>query len=202
MISLLPKLSPKLLFGINRGLILAHRLVQGASLLTVSGMMMTQVVMAAGPVIAPIAASGPAPHPAKIELATNNFDPQAAPEIRPSVFQAQTGTVPGATADQGSIVAKGPVYEIAKRIIQGIFFIAGVAAAVVMAAIGLKILIASGAESGYGVSKGIYALLGAGAGLVIAFAGPAIAGIIIGAAEGGGLGTAASTNLTLPGGAK
>ena len=193
-------LSPKLLFGINRGLILAHRLVQGASLLTVSGMIMTQVVMAAGPMVAPVAEPSHASHPVKLDLSEKDFSPRDAPDIRPSVFQ--TGTVPAESGDKGTKAAAGPVFQIAKRIIQGIFFIAGVAAAVVMAAIGLKILIASGAESGYGVSKGIYALLGAAVGLVIAFAGPALAGIIIGAAEGGGLGTAESTNLTLPGGAK
>jgi hypothetical protein len=134
---------------------------------------------------------------AQTQQVTTFFNPAAAPAIQ--VSQQVSGTAGSTPASAKS----ASLNNIAGQLIGSIFTIAGIAAAVVASGIGLKILIASGVGSPYGVGQGIMAMLAASAGLIFAFAGPQVANMIIGATEKGGLGNAdPSTLLTLPSGAK
>ena len=103
-------------------------------------------------------------------------------------------------APGGSIDAKGPLVAIGAKIIGALLTVAGVATAVVFTAIGVRILIASGMGSSYAVSNGVYALLAAAAGLLLALGGTPLATMIMDAAAGGGLG--GKTVIKVPPGAE
>jgi len=208
--------------ALNHGLIVGHRIVQALSFLFAAGVLLQHTAAAAG--LTNVASMPPGSTDAHAAVTANTTgevrtqaliqmpqtqslgvtassaeaDPMAASITAQVVV---TGTA-GAGGDRTGSAASGPVYQIALRIIQGIFMVAGIASAVVFSALGLKILIASGVDSGYGVSKGIYAMLGAAAGLVLAFAGPSIANLIMKASEDGKLGTADSAQIYVPTGAK
>ena len=107
---------------------------------------------------------------------------------------------PPPAPDGGSIDAKGPLVAIGAKIIGALLTVAGVATAVVFTAIGVRILIASGMGSSYAVSNGVYALLAAAAGLLLALGGTPLATMIMDAAAGGGLG--GKTVIKVPPGAE
>ena len=195
--------SPKLIAPLTHGLIAAHQVMRAFSLFAMAGAVFTQVAMAAPPA-QPVSVP-----PANLQLSLAQgvqtmplaFNPVAAPSIRVSQDVTGTAGTTGGTAAASSKSA--PLTNIAGQLIGSIFTIAGIAAAVVASGIGLKILIASGVGSPYGVSQGIMAMLAAGAGLIFAFAGPQVANMIIGATETGGLGNKDPNGiLTLPAGAK
>lgn len=93
--------------------------------------------------------------------------------------------------------AGGALANVGKSILVAIFAIAGVAAAIVMSAIGLRLLIGAGTGSPYATSQSVISFLAAGCGLLLALAGPTIAGMLIDAATTAG---ATSTEIKIPGG--
>ena len=91
----------------------------------------------------------------------------------------------------------GALTNVGKSILTAIFAIAGVAAAIVMSAIGLRLLIGAGTGSPYATSQSVLSFLAAGCGLLLALAGPTIAGMLIDAAAAAG---ATSVDIKIPGG--
>jgi hypothetical protein len=89
----------------------------------------------------------------------------------------------------------GALTNVGKAVLTAIFAIAGVAAAIVMSAIGLRLLIGAGTGSPYATSQSVLSFLAAGCGLLLALAGPTIAGMLIDAAASAG---ATSTDIKIP----
>lgn len=82
--------------------------------------------------------------------------------------------------------------ELGKKILTGVFAFGGVAGAIALSVIGVKILVANATGSSYATSQGIIALLGAGAGLILMLLGPSIADALIDSLSG------ISTEITIP----
>lgn len=91
--------------------------------------------------------------------------------------------------------AGGALTNVGRAVLSAIFAIAGVAAAIVMSAIGLRLLIGAGTGSPYATSQAVLSFLAAGCGLLLALAGPTVAGMLIDAAASAG---ATSTEIRIP----
>jgi len=74
--------------------------------------------------------------------------------------------------------------DLGKQVLTVVFAFGGVAAAVGLSVIGVKILVGNATGSSYATSQGIMALLGAAAGLVLMLLGPNIASSLVEALAG------------------
>ena len=74
--------------------------------------------------------------------------------------------------------------DLGKQVLTVVFAFGGVAAAVGLSVIGVKILVGNATGSSYATSQGIMALLGAAAGLVLMLLGPNIATSLVNALAG------------------
>jgi len=74
--------------------------------------------------------------------------------------------------------------DLGKQVLTVVFAFGGVAAAVGLSVIGVKILVGNATGSSYATSQGIMALLGAAAGLVLMLLGPNIATSLVEALAG------------------
>jgi hypothetical protein len=69
--------------------------------------------------------------------------------------------------------------DLGKQVLTVVFAFGGVAAAISLSIIGVKILVGNATGSSYATSQGIMALLGAAAGLVLMLLGPNIAASLV-----------------------
>ena len=69
--------------------------------------------------------------------------------------------------------------NLGQQILSLVFAIGGLAAAIVLAVIGVRLIIASATGSSYATTQAVFAFLGAAGGLVLMLTGPAIADAII-----------------------
>ncbi len=102
-----------------------------------------------------------------------------------------------AVTQHTALAADDVLSTLGTTILKSIFIIAGVAAAIIFSIIGLRILIGSGLGSSYAVSNGVFALIAAGCGLLLALGGPKIAELVIKGAEDG---QAVSSTIYVPSG--
>lgn len=80
---------------------------------------------------------------------------------------------------QAGCAGNAILVNLGQQILSLVFAIGGLAAAIVLAIIGVRLIIASATGSSYATTQAVFAFLGAAGGLVLMLTGPAIADAII-----------------------
>ncbi|MCL5998669.1 MAG: hypothetical protein M1546_21815 [Chloroflexi bacterium] len=98
---------------------------------------------------------------------------------RPNLKRILTIVTLSVAVLQAGCAGNAILVNLGQQILSLVFAIGGLAAAIVLAVIGVRLIIASATGSSYATTQAVFAFLGAAGGLVLMLTGPAIADAII-----------------------
>lgn len=109
---------------------------------------------------------------------------EAGRSIVAAAVRAAALALPVLLAGCAGSAENSPLVQLGRSALSMVFVFGGIAAAIALSVIGVKMIIANATGSSYATAQGIMALLGAGAGLLIMLLGPSIAEALINAVAG------------------